>query len=117
MILRAASPNGILLYQEWVFMSRCFLLPTCKPRPWQTFAVPILEEDLTDSPPHPPKLLTSCSAHTPPSSCPELFVCLLHLLISVLRGCIEECCQTQKEQVQGMPCMLVQVVCYINGAP
>lgn len=55
MMLWASSPDGILLYQEWVFMSCCFLLPTCKPRPWQTFAVPILEEDLKDSPYKPPK--------------------------------------------------------------
>lgn len=80
-MLWAGSPNGTLLYQEWVFMHSCSFLPTCTSRPWQTFAVPILEEDLKASLYKPPKMLTFCSAHTPPSSCPELFVCLLHLLI------------------------------------
>lgn len=36
-------------------MSGCSLLPTYKPRPWQTFTVPILEEDLKTSPHKPPK--------------------------------------------------------------
>lgn len=67
-MLRAGSPNGVLLYQEWVFMRRCFLLPTCKPRPWQTFAVPMLEEDLKDSPhnptPHPKAAHFMLSPHS-----------------------------------------------------
>lgn len=55
MTLWVGSPIGMRLYQEWVFVSGCSFLPTCKPRPWQTFAVPMLEEDLKASPHKPPK--------------------------------------------------------------
>lgn len=98
-------------------MSQCFSLPTCKPRPWQTFSVPILEEDLKDSPHKPPKATHFMLSPHSTQFMPGVICVSSAPPHSVLRGCIEVCCQTQKEQVQGMPCMLVQVVCYINGAP
>ena len=125
--LLAGSPLGALLYPEWVFLSGCSFLPTCK-RPDLVLHCSIdhiLEQGLKAlMPKHPCSSLPAqgqlvlYSAALSPVSRSEFFVCIASLLSKVFQEvCINAYYQLEKKSKAGGCPGWLHRLCSMQMAP